>query len=201
METPFATSPAPAPGQSPFYYYNPDPDPQHRQHGHFTPHPADHQAYGPPILPYQSVQPTSVPQPGMIVQSHHMQCQPSLQPNVTYSPGISMTPIASPRPSAIKPTIVVQHGSPALIPLDTSFVYNFPATPPLSSSGSAGSSPPSTCGLLPTPIHGTFLYPEGVEGVKEGCEGDVNSEILAAEWAQSGSPPMTPGMAIIFLKI
>lgn len=83
------------------------------------------------------------------------------------------------------------------MPLDTSFVYNFPSTPPLSSSGSAGSSPPSTCGLLPTPINSSFLSLDGVEGVKEGCEEDVNSEILAAEWAQSGSPPMTPGMLII----
>jgi hypothetical protein len=36
---------------------------------------------------------------------------------------------------------------------------------------------------------------EGIEGVKQGCEGEVFSELLSAglEW-RSASPPMTPGM-------
>lgn len=34
----------------------------------------------------------------------------------------------------------------------------------------------------------------GFEGVKEGCEGEVQTENLAGgEWARCGSPPMTPG--------
>ena len=36
---------------------------------------------------------------------------------------------------------------------------------------------------------------DNIEGVKEGCEGDVQSEILAGgEWTRCCSPPLTPGM-------
>lgn len=110
-----------------------------------------------------------------------------------------MTPIASPQPSHLKPTIVVQQGSPALMPLDTRFVgdyYSFPSTPPLSTAGSSISSPPSSSGTLHTPINDCFFSFEKVEGVKEGCESDVHAELLAsADWTRSAtSPPMTPGM-------
>jgi hypothetical protein len=46
--------------------------------------------------------------------------------------------------------------------------------------------------FIPTPVH-AFFSPQGIEGVKEGCEGEVCSEILSAgaEW-RSTSPPMTP---------
>ncbi|CAG7989525.1 unnamed protein product [Penicillium salamii] len=110
---------------------------------------------------------------------------------------MSLTPIASPQPSQMKPTIIVQQGSPALMPLDTRFIghdmYSFPSTPPLSASGSSISSPPSANGALPTPITDTFFGFDKVEGVKEGCETDVHQEILAnPDWARSDSPPMTP---------
>ncbi|KAJ5774128.1 transcriptional regulator family: C2H2 zinc finger [Penicillium paradoxum] len=110
---------------------------------------------------------------------------------------MSLTPIASPQPSQMKPAIIVQQGSPALMPLDTRFMGHdlyFPSTPPLSASGSTISSPPSAHGALPTPIHDTFFTFDKVEGVKEGCETDVHQEILGTpEWARSESPPMTPG--------
>ncbi|KAJ5129872.1 transcriptional regulator family: C2H2 zinc finger [Penicillium bovifimosum] len=110
---------------------------------------------------------------------------------------MSLTPIASPQPSQMKPSIIVQQGSPALMPLDTRFIgpdmYSFPSTPPLSASGSTISSPPSAHGALPTPVHDSFFHFDKVEGVKEGCETDVHQEILAhPEWARSDSPPMTP---------
>lgn len=111
---------------------------------------------------------------------------------------LNLTPIASPQPSRMKPTIMVQQGSQALMPLDTRFIghdmYSFPSTPPLSASGSSVSSPPSANGALPTPLSDTFFGFDKVEGVKEGCETDVHQEILAnPDWARSGSPPMTPG--------
>jgi hypothetical protein len=111
---------------------------------------------------------------------------------------INMTPIASPQPTHMKPAIIMQHGSPGLMPLDTRFIgadlYAFPSTPPLSASGSSISSPPSAHGTLHTPITDTFFSFEKVEGVKEGCETDVHTEILAnPDWARSDSPPMTPG--------
>ena len=35
---------------------------------------------------------------------------------------------------------------------------------------------------------------DNIEGVKEGCEGDVQSEILAGgDWTRCCSPPLTPG--------
>lgn len=115
---------------------------------------------------------------------------------------MSMTPIASPQPTHLKPSIMVQHDSPGLLPLDTRFVnadfYGFPSTPPLSASGSTISSPPSTCGMIHTPVNGSFSGFENLEGVKEGCESDVHAEILAKpEWGRSDSPPLTPGMFFI----
>lgn len=77
-------------------------------------------------------------------------------------------------------------------------MYYYPATPPLSASGSVISSP-STCDVLPTPMNATFFGLEKFEGVKAGCEGEVQSENLAGdEWARCGSPPMTPGKLIVF---
>lgn len=106
-----------------------------------------------------------------------------------------MTPRASPRPSYQKPLFLFQEDGQTLS-LDTdcgiSDGYSYPSTPPLSISGSAISSPPS--GLLPTPVSSTFFGTENIEGVKEGCEGEVKSEILAGgDWTRCGSPPLTPG--------
>jgi len=71
-------------------------------------------------------------------------------------------------------------------------MYYYPSTPPLSASGSVISSP-SSCDVLPTPMNTMFYGLEGFEGVKEGCEGEVQSENLAgSDWARCGSPPLTP---------
>ncbi|KAI4093184.1 MAG: hypothetical protein LQ344_003011 [Seirophora lacunosa] len=41
-----------------------------------------------------------------------------------------------------------------------------------------------------------------MQGVKEGCEGEVQTEILAGgDWARCGSPPMTPGTLPISLDV
>lgn len=171
--------PSQAMGQSPFFYYNPDPSPEnHRQHGHFTPHPHgeqtfQHGLYAPTVMIKRPSSSNSMHAYPQTAYAHHM-----------------LTPVASPQPMYQKPTILIQEqNSPYLHPIDTDFSYA-PATPPLSSSGSNISSPPSTCDVLPTPVNGLF---EGIEGVKQGCEGEVFSEILAAgaEW-RSASPPMTP---------
>lgn len=106
-----------------------------------------------------------------------------------------MTPVASPQPMYQKPAILIQpQDSPYLHPIDTDYSFS-PATPPLSSCASNTSSP-SSCDVLPTPLHDMFPG-EGMEGVKQGCEGEVFSEILSAglEW-RSTTPPMTPGMSL-----
>lgn len=108
-----------------------------------------------------------------------------------------MAIMASPQPMQQKAAFLYQQNGLPLT-LDTECgapdVHIYPSTPPLSVSGSSVSSPPSSCGLLPTPVAGPFFALENIEGVKEGCEGDVQSEILAGgEWTRCCSPPLTPG--------
>jgi hypothetical protein len=55
---------------------------------------------------------------------------------------------------------------------------------------------------LPTPVL-PFFAGEGIEGVKQGCEEEVFSEILApgAQWPGSASPPMTPGKRVPLTRL
>jgi hypothetical protein len=175
--------PAQAMGQSHFFYYNPDVKENTRQHGHFTPHPSGQSmhTYQPQSMVYQRPSSSSNSQ--------------TSYPQTVYANQM-LTPVASPRPMYQKPTILIQpQDSPFLHPIDTDFsdMRFAPATPPLSSSGSSVSSPPSMADFIPTPVN-AFFPGEGIEGVKQGCEGEVFSEILSAgaEW-RSASPPMTPG--------
>lgn len=179
-------------GQSAFFYYNPDPSPENnRQHGHFTPHP-----HGLPMPAGQTLlsEPLPLYNASMGYVRPNSSCsQASYAAKSGYTSQSLLTPIASPQPLGHKPTILVQQQD--LFPLDTdcSEMRFAPSTPTLSSSGSTISSPPSTCEFLPTPVNGAFYSLELLEGVKEGCEGEVLSEILGGEFTRSASPPMTPG--------
>lgn len=165
-----------------YFYYNPE------ANGQCQPPYVAHQAEMPafhapmPVYPHQQAIFTAHSQ---LALKNHMHAQ------------MNLTPIASPQPSHLKPSIMMQQqGSPALLPLDTRFVsadfYGFPSTPPLSSAASSISSPPSTCGMIHTPVNGSFAL-ESLEGVKEGCESEVHAELLAKpEWSRSDSPPLTP---------
>lgn len=177
----------PVQSQPSFAYY-----PDSTSQGHYTSQPQDVSYYGQMQYPGQQCeQPIYSAQP--VMNMHQMATT-----NAFRGAAMSMTPIASPQPSQMKPAIFVQQGSPALMPIDTRFInadlYAFPSTPPLSSSGSSISSPPSANGTLHTPINDSFFAFEKVEGVKEGCETDVHTEILAnPDWSRCDSPPMTPG--------
>jgi C2H2 transcription facotor len=177
MEGTYQLHPAQA-MQSPFFYYNPDPQGETaRQHGHFTPHPSGQATFAPQNMYYQRP------------SSSNSQLA---YPQTAYANHM-LTPVASPQPMYQKPTILIQpQESPFLHPIDTEHAFA-PATPPLSSSGSSVSSPPSSCDALLTPMN-DFFPGESIEGVKQGCEGEVFSEILSAglEW-RSATPPMTPG--------
>ena len=185
MEAPYAAHPVQFPGQAPFFYYNPDPNSENRQHGHFTPHP-----HGLPM--------SAAGQDAVAIYTTHMYQRPSsscspvaYQQMPPHYAAQMMTPVQSPQPVYQKPTILVQQDSPYLYPIDTD--CHAPATPPLSSSGSAISSPPSTADILPTPVNGCFGV-QSFDGIKAGCEDEVFSEILAGEdWTRSTSPPLTPG--------
>ena len=180
--------------QPSFYYYNPE------QHGHFSQHPSimvpgqqmhyQQQMFSPEMMMHQQLQ-----MQARAVSESHMYMQPNPFPMQS-----TMTPRASPRPIYHKPLFLFQEEGHSLS-LDTDCGINdgyvYPSTPPLSISGSAISSPPMSCGILPTPVSSTFFSTENIEGVKEGCEGEVKSEILAGgDWTRCGSPPLTPGMFV-----
>ncbi|KAK5137614.1 hypothetical protein LTR08_007909 [Meristemomyces frigidus] len=192
----YAHHTSPLMGPSPFFYYNPRPSPEHRQHGHFTPHP-----HGLPMAVLPSSPEHMMPyQQAMYQRPHSAGSYMHYQTAPTYVQQPMLTPAASPRQHH-KPTILVQQEMPSLMPLNTECHGYYPATPTLSASGSFSSvssldSPPSNGDMLPTPINGMFFarpnmiaYP----AVKEGCEEEVYSEVLAGgDWTRPGSPPMTP---------
>ncbi len=189
--SPAATAP-PNMGPSPFFYYQPEATTDSRHHGHFSPQPKQ-----------DGVQAHQLQQ-----QWYHQHLMYYGQPPMMYphlpSSGAPMhqkpAPLmTTPRPVHHKPASLQQmEGKVLAVNTDCNGMdFNmFPSTPALSSSGSSTSSPPSTCGILPTPTTDSYM---GLEGVKEGCHGDVSSEILAGgEFARCGSPVLTPGMILHF---
>jgi len=178
-------------GQSSFYYYNPEAHAEHRQHGHFTSRPSANRD-GLPLHPYhQNAYYNDMTMQGQnsILYSH----VPSAF-SVSYTQQKPTLAMVSPRP--LKPAFSYQFDGHQLsvdTECSTPDVYVYPSTPPLSSSASTSSNSPSTCGVLPTPVTGGFIGLDNIEGVKEGCEGDVQSEILAGgDWTRCCSPPLTP---------
>lgn len=187
-------------GQSPFFYYNPETSTEHGQHGLFSTHPnpssegAQMQQYQQQMY-HQNMMIHGQAQT-MYSRSSSSEASAYLPPKTSYPTQSVLTPLASPRPLHQKAAFLHQHDGQHLS-LDTGCatpdVYVYPSTPPLSVSGSTTSSPPSTCGILPTPVAGPLFALENIEGVKEGCEGEVQSEILAGgDWTRCCSPPLTP---------
>ena len=182
MEAPYST----AMGPNSFYFYHPDPQSEEqRQHGQY---------------PVQLQQPAVIhPQ---ISANAHFSAQSQQTYLATPQPilqHLMPTPVASPQPIHHRPTILIEKQEPRLHALDTDCV---PATPALSASGTSASSPPSSIGFLPTPVNGSTPAPESLHGVKQGCEVEVLSEILAGgEFQRSQSPPLTPSkFTTLFLR-
>lgn len=182
-------------GQPQFAYYPTESQPRQQYAGH----PSEMQYYGQvspfPHAQQQPPQQHCVPEQQPIYSAPAVLNMHQMATTNAFRGAMNMTTIASPQPSNFKSSLAVQ-GSPALMPIDTRFVgneyYAFPSTPPLSAAGSSVSSPPSSNGNLHTPIDSFFTL-EKVEGVKEGCEGEVHTEILAnVDWQRSASPAMTP---------
>ena len=166
-------------GQPSFFYYNPESGNDHRQHGHFSQHPSA----GHEDVPVQKSQP-SYYYPGM------MHCLPQMMyPQMPPQP-VTMTP------QPVQPKAILASSEPSSLTLNTQCHSSDaePCTPALSSGRSGSSSPPSSCGMMPTPTMSPFFVQSIIEGVKEGCEGDVKNEILAGgEFTRACSPPLTPG--------
>lgn len=183
--------------QSHFFYYNPDPKSEKRPHGLFTPHPTGSNANLPHQRAVQDAVPmyTSMsypPRPGS------SSSQRAFQPRLAYNADAALTPMASPKPMYQRPAIFVQQDSPPYgLTLDTdcpdlSFA---PSTPPLSCSGSAINSPPSSCEILPTPLSGGYLTQTAFDGFKKSYGSDRFSDTLCGnEWNSNTTPPLTPGM-------
>ena len=188
-------------GSSSFFYYKPEPQNNSRQHGVFTPHPStmlDNVHPQHPQRPVHSREPLIPCQPPTSYPlSLGPTTQPIYQPKAIAPVHAILTPAASPGLQDQKPAFLFSPQTQHLslnTGCSTPDVMLYPSTPPLSISGSTGGSPPSTCGLLPTPITGSFMATENITGVKVGCEGEVANEILAGgEYARSCSPPLTPG--------
>ena len=195
------SQPQPMASQYRFFQYHPEVDPQHRQYGHFMPHPNEPLPYLAKAMPVHAYH--TGPSMGYPTQTPCQQPMPVYAPAPFQSPmafggPAVMTPQSSPQQMHFgTPEIVVDHTSPALQHLDMSFVSDrfhspSPSTPSLSASSSTASSPPSSC-CFSTPIDADFLLPVDNVGVmKRGLEADVN-DVMAAEWSRCGTPEMTPG--------
>ncbi|KAL3473556.1 hypothetical protein BJX99DRAFT_195688 [Aspergillus californicus] len=189
MDATYTMAPNQVQGQPQFAYYHTDSQPRPQP---YQSHPSDMQSYY--AFHHQAHQPHCVPEHQPIYTAPLINMHQMATTNA-FRGAMNMTPIASPQPSNLKASLTA--GSPALMPIDTRFVshdyYAFPSTPPLSTAGSSVSSPPSINGAVHTPINDSFFAFDKVEGVKEGCEGEVHAEILAnIDWQRSASPAMTP---------
>ncbi|KAL8843535.1 MAG: hypothetical protein Q9170_000039 [Blastenia crenularia] len=193
MNSPHAIPAARGLGQSSFFYYNPEP-------GHFSPNPGAGRDRVQAQHYHQQMYHADMMIHG---QSQVFYARPPSSGSPVYLPPKTAmplqtfnTPVASPRPMPQRPAFLYHHdGLPLSLNTEcgTPDLYLSPSTPPLSVAASTVSSPPSTCGVLPTPVYGSSFHLENLQGVKEGCEGEVQSEILAGgDWTRCGSPPLTP---------
>lgn len=181
------------PFQAAFFYYHPDPNSDNRHHGQFTPHPQ--------ALPFQQPQqmPAAAAQTVLFASAYEQ--RPGSAPGQQAFPSMYstplMTPAQSPRAAMHKPAMLLQlpqQQQPQEVTLTLDTDCYMPSTPPLSTSSSTVSSPPSSCDyVLPTPVHADFAeHFISLEGVKAGCEGEVINENLAGGDFWLASPPMSP---------
>ncbi|KAK6864719.1 hypothetical protein PG995_001247 [Apiospora arundinis] len=168
-------------GPTPFFYYTPDMTAENRQHGHFSQHPGvQQQMQMYPVVP-------TLPSTPIYSRPGSACSQMSAPTPVFKSVTSNMTPAASPR--AAPPQ--AQHGHAAKLMLETELMCEgdgmyYPATPPLSSSGSNMGSPGSG-DMLATPLNPMFSGLDGYENVKPEIE-NLPETIEGLDWASCGSP-------------
>ncbi|KAI8954256.1 hypothetical protein F4801DRAFT_575647 [Xylaria longipes] len=169
-------------GQASFFYYTPDPNPENRQHGHFSQHPGLQQQ----------------------IQQHMYPMVPTLPSTPIYSrPNSSCSQQAIPAklfaaiPSNVTPqrpnNFMAAHPGKLMLETDIcdSDAFYYPATPPLSTSGSSMGSPAHMQDVLSTPLNPMFSGLDGCEMIKAEEEAASNS-LENLDWTSYGSPPVTP---------
>ncbi|KAI0974574.1 hypothetical protein F4678DRAFT_470553 [Xylaria arbuscula] len=165
-------------GQASFFYYTPDPNPENRQHGHFSQHPAFQQMQ-------QQMYPIVPTLPSTPIYS---------RPNSSSSQAIP-TKVFAPVPSNLTPQrpngFVINH--PGKLMLETDICDNdafyYPATPPLSTSGSSMGSPAHMQDMLSTPLNPMFSGLDGCEMIK--AEDETSQALENIDWTNYSSP-VTP---------
>lgn len=167
-------------GQASFFYYTPDPNPENRQHGHFSQHPGFQQMS-------QQMFPIVPTVPSTPIYS---------RPNSSSSQAIPAKIFAA-VPSNVTPQrpngFMMNH--PGKLMLETDICDNesfyYPATPPLSTSGSSMGSPAHMQDVLSTPLNPMFSGLDGCEMMKAEEEA-VPNPLENIDWTNYGSP-VTPG--------
>ncbi|KAI0013365.1 hypothetical protein F4779DRAFT_613514 [Xylariaceae sp. FL0662B] len=182
-------------GPAPFFYYTPDPNPENRQHGHFSQHPGFQQMQQQQHQPQQPMYPVvpTLPSTPIYSRPNSSSSQQPIPAKVFNTVPSNVTPMASPQASQ-RPGIFVQN-QPAKLMLETELGENdgfyYPATPPLSTSGSSMGSPCNTNDVLATPLNPMFSGLDGCETVKPEIE-TAPENVEGLDWASCGSPPLTP---------
>ncbi|KAI1374065.1 hypothetical protein F4677DRAFT_427022 [Hypoxylon crocopeplum] len=178
-------------GPTPFFYYTPDPNPENRHHGHFSQQPGFQQMQ----MQQQQMFPVVPTLPSTPIYSRpNSSCsQQPIPTKVFHAVPSNVTPMASPQATQ-RPGILVQ-SQPTKLMLETELCDNdgfyYPATPPLSTSGSSMGSPCNTNDMLATPLNPMFSGLDGCEMVKPEVE-TVPEHLENLDWASCGSPPLTP---------
>ncbi|KXH61570.1 hypothetical protein CSAL01_11534 [Colletotrichum salicis] len=170
---------AQAMGQAPFLYYRPEQKLDTSRHrGHFSQQPTMSQH-----MPMYPMVPTLPSTP--IYSRPNSSCSQPMGPTLYSNGPANMTPMASPQPMSHKPAIMLE------TEICDDGLY-FPSTPPLSTCGSATSSPNASYDLLQTPMNPMFSGLEGIDGMEGFKETLEVPENHAVDWSSCGSPPMTP---------
>ncbi|KAI0845126.1 hypothetical protein F5Y00DRAFT_265878 [Daldinia vernicosa] len=179
-------------GPTPFFYYTPDPNPENRHHGHFSQQPGFQQMQQQQVFPIVPTLPSTP-----IYSRPNSSCsQQPLSAKVFGAVSSNMTPMASPQ-AIHRPAIMLQN-QPMKLALETELCdhdgFYYPATPPLSTSGSSMGSPCNTNDMLATPLNPMFSGLDGLDGcemVKPEVE-TMPENLENLDWANCGSPPLTP---------
>ncbi|KAI0100391.1 hypothetical protein GGR51DRAFT_532768 [Nemania sp. FL0031] len=168
-------------GQASFLYYTPGPNTENRQHGHFSQRPGlqqiPQQAY--PMVP-------TLPSTPIYSRPNSSSSQQAVPAKMFATFPSNVTPQ---RPNSF----MASHPGKLMLETDIcdSDAFYYPATPPLSTSGSSMGSPAHIQDVLSTPLNPMFSGLDGCEMIKADDEA-TSSALENLDWSSYGSSPVTP---------